>query len=562
MSFVDGAFAGERRSADARGESIEIQQDFDVVVAGGSTAALAAAFAAAESGARTALLEPTDWIGGQLTASGVPAIDEAWHRITDPQTGEVLLDVSRIARKPANMTPRFLEMVSAVGAAERGWVSRFCFQPRDLLEKHLEPWERRLADRLVVFRNTVVKQVQADPETGRICSVQAIQRTAIDGTDGYDRFLSEDLADWYSPQDSPRFAKTTLRFGEKSTIFIDATEWGEVLVLADAPFLQGVDGLEGPDPANDVCGQATVFCFVQEIVSPEEAAQRDGGSPPDPLPPHLGFGMYEDRPDAWNRIWTYRRIKGTNKLASLGDLSLQNWEYSREKGTGGNDYPFGYLFKSRQAMLAERDDWQGGIDLQVLAATERQAVGWHFWFREHRPPELSKFDVVLAPEVLGTGHGLAKMPYIRDTRRSLGLDGFVLRVSDFLADQPGAKTGRVFADRIALGAYVADVHPIMNCECHGAGKDANRTLPFYLPFRALTNDRYGNLLVAGKTMAQTFLANSATRLHPIEWSSGTAAGVVAAWMSQNESTTSDAWKRISEIKPLVTQFTPTDWQVE
>ena len=52
--------------------------DFDVVIAGGSTAAFAAAIAAAESGARTALIEPTDWVGGQLTSSGVPAVDEAW----------------------------------------------------------------------------------------------------------------------------------------------------------------------------------------------------------------------------------------------------------------------------------------------------------------------------------------------------------------------------------------------------------------------------------------------------------------------------------------------------
>ena len=41
------------------------------------------------------------------------------------------------------------------------------------------------------------------------------------------------------------------------------------------------------------------------------------------------------------------------------------------------------------------------------------------------------------------------------------------------------------------------------------------------------NERYRNLLVAGKAMAQTFLANSAARLRPIEWASGVAAGVAA-----------------------------------
>lgn len=43
-------------------------------------------------------------------------------------------------------------------------------------------------------------------------------------------------------------------------------------------------------------------------------------------------------------------------------------------------------------------------------------------------------------------------------------------------------------------------------------------------FRSLTNAKYDNLLVAGKTIAQSFLVNAATRLHPVEWSSGTGAG--------------------------------------
>ena len=81
--------------------------DFDVVIAGGSTAAFAAALAAAGSGARTALVEPTDWVGGQLTSSGVPAVDEAWHTVRGKSPQDASLDVARIARDPANITPNF-----------------------------------------------------------------------------------------------------------------------------------------------------------------------------------------------------------------------------------------------------------------------------------------------------------------------------------------------------------------------------------------------------------------------------------------------------------------------
>jgi hypothetical protein len=58
--------------------------------------------------------------------------------------------------------------------------------------------------------------------------------------------------------------------------------------------------------------------------------------------------------------------------------------------------------------------------------------------------------------------------------------------------------------------------------------------PSYLPFRALTNHQVDNLLVAGLTMAQSFMANSALRMHPIEWISGQAAGVAAALMVQKK----------------------------
>jgi heterodisulfide reductase subunit A-like polyferredoxin len=47
----------------------------DVVVIGGSVAGLSAAVTAAKEGADVCLLEPTDMLGGQMTANGVPALD-------------------------------------------------------------------------------------------------------------------------------------------------------------------------------------------------------------------------------------------------------------------------------------------------------------------------------------------------------------------------------------------------------------------------------------------------------------------------------------------------------
>ncbi|TWT93430.1 tricarballylate dehydrogenase [Botrimarina colliarenosi] len=526
---------------------------YDVVIAGGSTAALAAAFSAAEEGATVALLEPTDWIGGQLTSSAVPAVDEAWHKIT-ASDGRVLLDVAAVARDPRNMTPFFRDALAAIGNPGGGWVSRYCFEPRRLLDGFLEPRERELAGRLTVYRETVVKQVETDGR--RVTAIVAVRRTPRDGVEGYDRLPSQELADWYSPADSSRFTKETLRI--EGDIFIDATEWGEVLALADAPYLQGAEPTEDSLDGDDTLGQATVYCFVQRMhdrpIDDHPSYQPVAG---------LGYGPYHDRADAWSLIWTYRRVLGDGPTASAGELSLQNWGYSATVGDGGNDYPFGYLFVTRDAAAAARDDWRGGVDPEVLAAAEARALAWHDWFRHAAPAAIDPDQITLDGEALGTHHGLAKLPYIRDTRRSIGVDGFVLKLDDLVAevedDTLPRLTGTKFRDRVALGAYAADIHPLVGYEYPPDLHENHATLPFYLPLRSLTNDGFDNLLVAGKTMAQTFLANTATRLHPIEWSSGTACGVVAADLAESGATAADACKDFERLRTRIARYTPVDW---
>ncbi|MBM3955893.1 MAG: FAD-dependent oxidoreductase [Planctomycetes bacterium] len=539
--------------------AVEILDRFDVVIAGGSTAAFAAALAAAEAGAATALIEPTDWVGGQLTSSGVPAIDEAWHSIK-PADGGAPYSVSKVARLPANMTPRFLQLVQSIDPRGDCWVSRFCFCPDAFVAKHLEPLERACGDRLVVFRDTVVKKVTLSADGGRVEGLECIRRVPRPGVAarGYDRLPSVDLADWYSPADSARFTKEVLRFvprAGKTPVFVDATEWGEVLALSGKDYLQGVEESDGAlttAPGADTCGQATVYCFAQEI-HPEPV-----GEPDRPVrATDMGYGAYGDKPDAWTKIWTYRRIRGKGAPAT-GDVCLQNWGYSQKHGEGGNDYPHAYLFTSKAATAAQVADWRGGIDLAALAGAEDRAFAWHQWFRRHAPDGIAPERIALAPAVLGTAHGLAKLPYIRDTRRAIGLDGFVLKFAD-LSGPAARRTGTVFPDRIALGAYPADIHPVSTCSMPEYAVAAHDTLPFSIPFRALTHRDLSNLLVAGKTMAQSFLANSATRLHPIEWSTGTACGIAAAEMAKTGRTSAQLLADITALQALVKQKTPIDW---
>ncbi|WP_197527712.1 FAD-dependent oxidoreductase [Posidoniimonas polymericola] len=542
-------------------ETIDAGQ-YDVVICGGSAAALAAAFTAAEEGAKVALIEPTDWIGGQFTSSGVPAVDEAWHRVVDPETKQVAVDVAGIARDPRNMTPFLRDALAEIGNPGRGWVSRYCFLPRVILDSAFVPREHRLRDRLTVFRDTVVKAVATDDASRKITRLTAIQRTPRPGTPsgGYDRRLSEDLAEWYSAKPSDRFEKRVLTFdsqADRGTIFIDATEWGELLALSGASYLIGADNADSPNSSGGVCGQAITYGFVMRF---NESPQAD--HPAYARAPNLGFGSYRDRPDAWEKVWTYRRLLADHDAPSPGDLSLQNWGYHPATDESGNDYPYGYLFLDKKLTARQVSNWRGGVDVAVLAAAERQAFAWHDWFRRAAPSEFDPDCFTIAAEALGTGHGLSKTPYIRDTRRSIGLGDFLLSFED-ISGAPPSQTGRRFGDRVALGAYAADIHPLAGCEYSELAHASDRSpLPYYIPYRSLTNRDFDNLLVAGKTMAQTFLANSAVRLHPSEWSSGCAAGAAAAFLAKSGLSTPDGLQQIGVLQEIVSRHTPTDWTID
>ena len=78
----------------------------------------------------------------------------------------------------------------------------------------------------------------------------------------------------------------------------------------------------------------------------------------------------------------------------------------------------------------------------------------------------------------------------------------------------------------------------------------------------MTHSDAPNLVLAGKTMAQSFYANAITRLHPSEWSSGAAAGAGAALMVARAWSSSDVLEHISELQALVASdavANPVQW---
>ena len=568
----------------------------DVVIVGGSTAALAAALSSADSNVKTCLLEPTNWPAGQMTASGVPAIDFAHHRPNGMKLPEASLD-------DKNWNKNFTEALGPFrNNPGKCWVSKICYEPKLALQKTIFPMIQKRAANLKVFYETTVVSVVKKNEA--IVSVLGVKRTPKKGA-GYTNRLSQDLADWYSTKDSAMFTKKTITFTgakNKNPVVIDASEFGDVLVLADAPYLQGVEASEDTLSADEQCGQAIVYPFVLEGVAkknspaktapsasdldqvaipsidelssseknPDIRGPQAGGDRPTTVPPQnvlveekfesgipnfqtdipgfFSFGKFN-----WFQIWTYRRLRSVGTTA--GDMSLQNW-------LPGNDYPGGYLLKSKAAAKADVSRWAGGVNLDVLKRAENHAYAWAKYYADNTPAN-QPVNIKLDKSILGTEHGLAKMPYIRDTRRSLGLDDFLLKYTDLNGTAAGSSPiGTPFEDRIGIGAYVVDFHNIQNCPRRDYLNN-HETLPFFIPFRALTNKKIPNLLVAGKTMAQTFHANAATRLQPIEWNSGAAAGSAAALMiKRNYASTGNMLQNIAELQNEIIKTQPINWSIE
>jgi len=507
-----------------------------IVIAGGSLSALAAAVTLANLtdvhslDFDVILLEPTDWPGGQLTSSNVPP------------------DFGQQNSVPVNLPASFVSLLeNSINDPEwklnpgKCWVSYKCFEANlaaIYLRKTLLPSFKSLK----ILYNTVVKSSTFDPSTRRITSIEAIQRTPVAGTTGYDNLLSHDLSDWYSPTDSQFFSKKTLKFNSLD-IVIEATEFGDVLGTAGLSHSLGIEvPTEESDETNSSCGQSTVLPFYmgyspKPVENDPVPAGSDGGQP-------YSLGSL-----TWDKSWTYRRSLSAQpsnpSVASPGDSSNQNLN---------NDYGGGYLFTRENG--GGSTNWNGGINLTVLAAAEQRSYGYYHFIKSEAAASV-KPNLYMPIEQTGTAHGLSKTPYLRESRRSKrGIDGFRLVYDHLNSSNPedGGATATHFPDTVAIGVYhYADIHSLQNCEYPDYITCCKHpVLPYYIPFRALTSSEVDNMLVSGKGMAQSFLANAATRLHPTEWSTGVAAGAAAFLMASREWTSvTSVYKSVQDLQEVL-----------
>jgi hypothetical protein len=131
---------------------------------------------------------------------------------------------------------------------------------------------------------------------------------------------------------------------------------------------------------------------------------------------------------------------------------------------------------------------------------------------------------------MGSPDGSRKHPYIRESRRIVALT--TVREHDVSVHfQPGPRAAHC-VDSVGVGWYPIDIHR--------AGEDdvgaSCRTRPFQIPLGALVPVRMTNLIAAAKNIGTTHITNGCYRLHPVEWNIGEAAGALAAFALQHDTT--------------------------
>lgn len=511
---------GFAQGATTRKHVLEGQHELaaDVVIAGGGLGGCAAAMAALRNGLTVILTEETDWIGGQLTQQGVPPDEHQW--IETHGATQLYRDFRQAVRQyykqnyPMTDEARQRENLNPGD----GTVSRLCHEPRvalAVLHNMLAPYIS--ARKLVLL---LEHRITGADVTGD--KVRALQ--AVSSRSGHKIVLA-------------------------APYFVDATETGELLPLTGTEYVTGAESkaqtneLHAADRHRPDNNQAFTVCFAMDYMPgvnntidkpreydfwrnyvPELTPPWSGkllalsySNPSTLVPKALGFHPEGISTGDKLNLWNYRRIINKNNFKSgmyPGDITIVNWPQ--------NDYLLGNIIDVSEKEFKKHVERGKQLSLSLL-----------YWLQTEAPrPDGGQGwpGLRLRGDIMGTEDGLAKYPYIRESRR-IKAEFTVLEEHVGAANRAmitGKKTGNTaadFYDSVGIGYYHIDLHPSSG----GDNYIDFGSLPFQIPLGALLPRRMENLLPANKNIGTTHITNGCYRLHPVEWSIGESVGLLVKY---------------------------------
>ena len=519
-TFPSFSAFGNPEKAEVFGDELKA----DVVVAGGGLGGFAAAMAALRNGLTVIMTEETDWIGGQITQQGVPSDEHQWIETTGAT--QMYRDYRNAVREhyrkhyPTTEKARnnpLLNPGNSTGARRLGHEPKVSLA---IMNQMLAPY---VSNRQLVLL-LEHKVVEADSQGEQVKSITA-------------RHLpSGKMVVLHAPS------------------FVDATELGDLLPLTGTDYVTGTESraqtgeLHAPETADPKNEQAFTLCFAMDYVEGEdhtidkpktydfwrnfEPTMKPPWSGklldwhysnPSTLEPKLlGFDPSGGSTGDLLNLWVYRRlIHEANFLPGFykGGITVVNWPQ--------NDYFLGSLVDVPETTFKKHVEKATQLNLSLLYWMQTEAPrldGGQGW------PGLR-----LRPDVMGTQDGMAKYPYVRESRRIKAvftiLEEHVGRENRALvAEKRKGNQPKDFFDSVGIGSYHIDLHPSTG----GDNYIDFSSFPFQIPLGALLPIHMDNLIPACKNIGTTHITNGCYRLAPVEWSIGEAVGLLIAFTMKNK----------------------------
>lgn len=477
--------------------------EYDVVVAGAGTGGSAAAIQAARMGARVALLEESDWIGGQMTAAGVGTMDEANGPDSTP---------------PSGFYEEFLERVQSY------------YKP---LGKSID----------TCYWNT--KSHCIDPQVGRKVLNEMIDNVNAGNGGGQkghiDLFLEDRVVKVLSSGNTVTGVMTAKGQTLRSKILIDATEYGDVLPLTPARYRSG--NTIGPDTHN-ACTQAITWTATIRKY-------------PDGVPPELQMHNPPPGYDQWVDKFRHSMRADGNPLNR--NLPVGFPMYAEYRAVPDLANPEDYTAAEPRKITRTSMNWFDDFDVttavlnratrkDVICAAKLKTLSELYYLQHEGGEPLwsvandEGYDTAynranacpqIPAEYKALEYNMPQIPYVRESNRLVGEITFT--GGDIRREYNGAPSVIGYTDGIAVGDYADDLH--------GCNRDPNffeqdlehitdlppgfRHGPFQVSLRVLIPEKVDGLLAAEKNISQSRLANGATRLQPITMLVGQAVGALA-----------------------------------
>ncbi len=501
-----------------------------ILIVGGSVGGVAAAMAAAALGCQVILSEETDWIGGQLTSQAVPSDEHPW--------------------------------IESFGCTRR--YRQFRSTLRDFYRRNYPLTARARADPELNPGDGLISRICAEPCAALLALEEMLAYPRARGNLEI-RLLRKPVS---AERQGDRVTSVTLRSllgGDLKTVqadfVLDATELGDLLPLAGVPYVCGAESqqetgephaVSSPPQQDNV--QSFTWCFPMAYdprgshliarpagydfwrdyvpdLSPAWPGKLLSWTAPEPrtLQPVTRELFPSSPAQPWKSLWLYRRIVAQGHYAAEAmphEVTLVNWPQ--------NDYWLG-------SIIDQPDDVVKGR----LEESRQLSLSWLYWLQTEAPrPDggAGYPGLYLRPDLTGTIDGLAKAPYIRESRRIKAV--FTVTEIHVGAEARRGQPAEIFPDSVGLGSYRIDLHP-------STARDNYidiSSLPFQIPLGALLPTGIENLLPACKNIGTTHITNGCYRLHPVEWNIGEAAGLLASFCLQMKTQPQEVRKKTSLLE--------------